>query len=118
MLIRIVCVGVLLGLLAGCAQYENRRGVEVAWNQATVAAFQRGETTRQEVMARLGPPSQLIALGDETVLYYLMEQSRGEGLVLIVYNRMQINTAYDRAVFFFDDNDVLTEFSTRITPQK
>lgn len=118
MLTRVVCIGVVLGLLAACAQYENRRGVEVAWDQATVAAFQRGETTRQEVMTRLGPPSQLIALGDETVLYYLMEQSRGDGLVLILYNRMQIDTEYDRAVFFFDDDDILTEFSTYITPPK
>lgn len=107
----------VLGWLSGCAQYENRRGVEVAWDAATVAEFRRGETSRQEVMARLGPPSQLIALEDETVLYYLLEQSRGDGLVLILYNRMQIDTRYDRAVFFFDSEDLLTDFSTRVTPQ-
>lgn len=110
-----VCAALVLGL-AGCAQYENRRGVEVGWDSATVGSFQRGITTRQEVMARLGPPSQLISLGEETVLYYLLEQSRGEGLVLILYNRMQIDTHYDRAVFFFNSDDVLTDFATHITP--
>lgn len=107
----------LFGWLSGCAQYENRRGVEVAWDAATVGDFRRGETTRQEVMSRLGPPSQLIALDDEIALYYLLEQSRGDGLVLILYNRMQIDTRYDRAVFFFDSHDVLVDFSTHITSQ-
>ena len=64
-------------------------------------------------IALLGPPSQVIALDDETALYYLYERSEGEGLILIVYNRMRIDTRYDRAVFFFDENDVLTDFATK-----
>ncbi|GAB5450159.1 MAG: hypothetical protein Hals2KO_04870 [Halioglobus sp.] len=99
-------------LLAGCAQYENRRGVEVAWS-GSAEEFTVGKTTRHDVLKRLGPPSQVIALNDETVLYYLFERSQGNGLVLVVYNRMQIDTRYDRAIFFFDGNDVLTEFSSR-----
>jgi hypothetical protein len=47
----------------------------------------------------------------------LFEHSKGEGLVLIVYNRMKIDTQYDRAIFFFDDNDVLTESATHIQAQ-
>ena len=68
---------------------------------------------RRDVLALLGPPSQLISLGDETVLYYLFEHSEGEGLILLLYNRMEIETRYDRAVFFFDGNDVLTDYATR-----
>jgi len=56
----------------------------------------------------------VIALGDETVLYYLYEKSAGEGLILILYNRVDVRTRYDRAVFFFDANDILTEYSSRI----
>ena len=51
---------------------------------------------------------------EETVLYYLFERSKGEGVILIVYNRMKIDTDYDRAVLFFDENDILTDFATRI----
>lgn len=64
----------------------------------------------------LGPPSQVIALDGESALYYLFEHSEGEGLILIVYNRMRIDTRYDRAIFFFDEHDVLTEFATRLYP--
>lgn len=111
-------LGLLLALsvLAGCAQYQNQRGVEVSWQDAVTAELSSGESTRADVLALLGPPSQVIALGDESVLYYMFERSRGEGLILVVYNRFEVDTRYDRAIFFFDDNDVLTEFSTFMQP--
>lgn len=104
---------VIMGImLSGCAQYENKRGVFDNWQDSSEEAFVAGQTNRQDVLKRLGPPSQVIALGDETVLYYLYEYSTGTGLVLIVYNQMQLDTRYDRAIFFFDENDRLTDYST------
>ncbi|RLQ22448.1 outer membrane protein assembly factor BamE [Seongchinamella sediminis] len=99
-------------LASGCAQYENKRGVLARWQDVSGHKLVAGETTRQQVLDTLGPPSQLIALGDETVLYYLFERSRGEGLVLIVYNQFKVDTRYDRAIFFFDANDRLTNHAT------
>lgn len=104
----------VLALLAGCAQYENRRGVDVTWEAASVGQLTRGQSTRREVLALLGPPSQVIALEGETVLYYLFERSQGDGLILLLYNRMTIDTRYDRAIFFFDENDILTDFSSHV----
>jgi len=101
-------------LLAGCAQYENRRGVEVTWQDSVTSRLVRGQSSREEVLKLLGPPSQVIALEEETVLYYLFEHSEGDGLILILYNRMKIDTRYDRAIFFFDEHDVLTDYATRI----
>ncbi len=103
-----------LSLLAGCAQYENRRGVEVTWQDKVTGQLQRGQSTREEVLALLGPPSQVISLEEETVLYYLFEKSTGNGLILILYNRMQIDTHFDRAIFFFSEQDILTDYATRI----
>ena len=102
------------GLLSACAQYENKRGVDVNWQTSVTDTLVKGKSKREDVLTLLGPPSQVISLDDESVLYYLFEHSRGDGLILIVYNRMRINTRYDRAIFFFDANDVLTEYSTRI----
>ena len=98
----------------GCAQYDNKRGVLQEVRPSDLAQFTSGETTRQDVLARLGPPSQVIALGDETVLYYLFERSRGNGLILIVYNRFTVDTRYDRAIFFFDNQDRLTDHAIHI----
>lgn len=110
----LIYLSLSLGLLGGCAQFDSKRGVEVNWQSEVTDKLIRGESTRANVLALLGPPSQVIALDGETALYYLFEQSKGDGLILIVYNRMRIDTRYDRAIFFFDENDVLTEYSTRI----
>ena len=113
-LIRPFALILSLVLLPACAQYENKRGVDVTWQAKVTEQLVKGESTRRDVLTLLGPPSQVISLDDETALYYLFEHAKGEGLILIVYNRMRIDTRFDRAVFFFDNNDVLTEFSTRI----
>ncbi len=106
------------GLLLGCVQFSGKRGVEVSWQPEAIAQLEKGKSTREDVMSLLGPPSQVISLEDETVLYYLFEKSRGEGVILILYNRFDRATDYDRAVFFFDKNDVLIEYATRIKPDE
>ncbi len=116
-MVRLLAVAMLVALASGCAQYENKRGVEVTWQPEVLEQFQAGTTTRREVMTVLGPPSQVISLDGETVLYYLYERSDGDGLILILYNQFKVDTRYDRAVFFFDENDLLTDYATRITPQ-
>ncbi|MEP5763596.1 MAG: outer membrane protein assembly factor BamE [Halieaceae bacterium] len=100
--------------LSGCVQFKSERGVEVAWQDQVVASIKSGESTRKDVLELLGPPSQVISLQDETVLYYLFEKAEGEGVILILYNQFRIGTRYDRAIFFFDENDVLTDYSTRV----
>ncbi|NND69200.1 MAG: hypothetical protein HKN19_16535 [Halioglobus sp.] len=111
---RIAVTLLSIGLLQACAQYDNKRGVEVNWQDGVVANLQTGKSTRKDVMDLLGPPSQLISMDGESALYYLFAHSQGDGLVLGLYNRMTIDTRYDRAIFFFDDAEVLTEFSTHI----
>lgn len=110
-------LALLISLLGACAQYESKRGVDVNWQKEVTSKLVTGESTRSDVLAMLGPPSQVISLEKESVLYYLFEHSEGEGLILILYNRMKIDTRYDRAIFFFDDNDVLAEYSTHIYEQ-
>jgi outer membrane protein assembly factor BamE (lipoprotein component of BamABCDE complex) len=101
-------------LLAACAQYDSERGVDVSWHEANMAQFERGVTTRADVMATLGPPSQLVSLGEETVLYYLNEDAAGRGLILLLYNRFEVATRYDRAVFIFDAEGRLQDFAGHI----
>jgi outer membrane protein assembly factor BamE (lipoprotein component of BamABCDE complex) len=111
---RLIISVIFLALLGGCVQFSNKRGVEVAWQSKVVSEMKSGTTTRADVLDALGPPSQVISLEEETVMYYLFEKAKGKGLLLGVYNTIDIDTRYDRAIFFFDGNDMLTDFSTRI----
>ncbi len=96
--------------LPGCASFERNQGVANAWRDPSVAAPVIGQTTESDIIKALGPPSQVIGLGDQTVFYYLMEHREGKAGIFLVYNWVKEDTIYDRAIFFFDQNGVLREY--------
>ena len=101
---------------SGCIRSQHERGIPVKWaTQSEAPAFTSGKTTRDDVLKALGPPSQIVGLKDETVLYYLREKKKTKGLILIVYNDVRVNVRFDRAIFIFDKRGVLTDFSTSVT---
>ena len=97
---------------AGCISETTSQGVSNLWRGDSPPVFRLGSSTRHDVLTALGPPSQVISLGDQTVFYYLLEQARSQSAVLILYNQTQTNIVYDRAIFFFDAQGRLTEFAT------
>ena len=105
---------VSLVLLAGCISSKSDSGVLNTWRSRAVLAFERGTTTQADVARALGPPSQLIDLGNQVIFYYLREQSRSKGFILIVYNETKTQITYDRAIFFFDKQGVLQEYALSI----
>jgi len=106
----VMVVVAMMGALAGCASYERTRGVEASWRDPAVPAPVVGTTTQSEILDALGPPSQVIALRDQTVFYYLREQDTGRGGIFIVYNWLKEDVTYDRAIFFFDAAGVLRDY--------
>lgn len=103
----------LLTLLyaGGCASWKSEGGVENVWRAEDTPEWTVGKTTAEEVAKALGPPSQIIGLETQTVYYYLREEKRGKGLVLLFWNWGVNNALYDRAVFFFDKEGLLTVHS-------
>jgi hypothetical protein len=97
--------------LSGCASWSQETGVDNRWRDGSVPVWVSGETTSDDVMTALGPPSQIIALKDQVVYYYLKEQMSGSAYVLILYNNAKMKAQYDRAVFFFDDEGTLTRYA-------
>jgi outer membrane protein assembly factor BamE (lipoprotein component of BamABCDE complex) len=102
---------VLATVLSGCARFGATDGVENLWREIPVERFEKGVTTQAEVLELLGPPSQLIALNEQTVFYYLTERTSGTGKIFIVYNQVDASSRYDRAIFFFDRDGTLQEFA-------
>jgi hypothetical protein len=94
----------------GCAQISKKTGVENRWRDQQVV-FQEGITTQQDVLAQLGPPSQIIALPAHTVFYYLFEETKGRLLFLVLYNQANTNITYDRAIFFFHQDGILATYA-------
>jgi hypothetical protein len=86
-------------------------GVQNKWRGPALPAFEKGRSTQSDVMHVLGPPSQVIGLQDQTLFYYLREQNRTSAAILMIYNETREQITYDRAIFFFNKQGVLTDFS-------
>jgi hypothetical protein len=87
-------LGVLvLACLSACATKRSEMGVRNNWRATPAPLFQKGRSSQSEVMAALGPPSQVIALHDQTLFYYLREQLQTKALFLVPYNQTRENTS-------------------------
>lgn len=114
------CAAVLLAIallclaLAGCGVSKQSQGVVNLWRDASLPPFERGVTTQSEVIERLGPPSQVISLNRQVVFYYLRETVAAKGVFLLLFNYTSKHVSYDRAIFFFDQDGVLTEYGISV----
>ena len=95
----------------GCTTKISQKGVLNQWRDESLPSFEEGRTTQSEILRFLGPPSQVIALSDQVIFYYMLERSRLRSFFLGIYNRSDEKVKYDRAIFFFDENEILTEYS-------
>lgn len=106
----VVCI-LAASTMTGCARFSTEKGVASTWRAIEAPVFERGATTEAQVLEALGPPSQIIALNDGSAYYYLKEQGTGRAVILLVYNTTNFRVTYDRAVFFFDRDGVLKEYT-------
>jgi len=102
---------VLVVALSGCLSKRGEMGVRNYWRDDSLAVFEKDRSTQSDVLRALGPPSQVIALQDQTLFYYLREQTKTKAMYLIIYNQTREQITYDRAIFFFNKQGVLTDFN-------
>lgn len=113
---RLLAIVVIAGLVVGCARTQTDKGLDPTWHDIAPNSFRIGVSTQSDILRQLGPPSQVITGGRGNILYYLHEESVGTGVVLIVYNQLQLTTRYDRAIFFFDEAGVLVDYAISEPP--
>lgn len=108
---KIIILVALSLMVSSCADWEGLKGVNNTWRQESLPPIELGKTHQSDITSMLGPPSQIISQGENTIFYYLLEQKTGKGIFIIIYNHARIETLYDRAIFFFDSQGVLTDYS-------
>lgn len=106
----IIAIVVLISL-SGCFSSGEQKGVTNKWRDPSLPSIVKGHTTQSEILELFGPPSQIINLGDQSVFYYVLEKARGRGAFLLVFNWKEREVSYDRAIFFFDSDGVLTDYA-------
>jgi len=107
-----------LAVTAGCTRIHTEKGIDPMWHDLDAGTFRATVSTQSDVMALLGPPSQIISHRDGTIFYYLHEEAVGTGMIFILYNQGELNTRYDRAIFFFDSAGVLQDHAFSASPRQ
>ncbi len=123
---------ILLGLcMAGCVVGRYYEGPKVLAER--IEDIQPGVTTREEIIEWFGPPrnylsptiiNQLLTELDVTdepiseypfanILSYQYSEGRLKALVLILFNRLELDVKSDHLVIFFDDNERVKYFGFR-----
>ncbi|MGB2692340.1 MAG: outer membrane protein assembly factor BamE [Thermodesulfobacteriota bacterium] len=94
-----------------CFSLSDQQGVDNLWREESkVENIEEGKTTQNEVIKLFGPPSQIIDLDSGSVFYYLLQEKKGKGMFLLLFNFKNEKVSYDRAIFFFDSEGILTDY--------
>jgi hypothetical protein len=104
----IVVLGVIL-LCAGCAMFgksKEHHGFDARWLDQCTA----GTTTAADVVKLFGAPSNMVELSNGNAYVYERSVSKGTGIWLIILSFGNYETQYDRVVFFFNNEDILTHY--------
>jgi len=94
-----------------CFTLSDQQGVDNLWRvESKVESIEEGKTTQNDIIKLFGPPSQIINLDNGSVFYYLLQEKKGKGMFLLLFNFKDEKVSYDRAIFFFDNEGILTDY--------
>jgi hypothetical protein len=65
-----------------------------------------------------GAPNQIIKLSNGNAYIYYRSQSKALGIWLVLVTMVNYDTQYDRIVFFFNRNDILTHYGSSFQSEK
>lgn len=97
--------------VCGCSIAHRHDGTPNEWRGDLAARIEVGTTSQQDVIGLFGPPTGIIELHEKTVFAYVLRYDYTTGLTLVVFNYYDTDIHYDRAVFFFDADEVLETYS-------
>ena len=104
----IVILSMML-LCVSCAMFGKSKeyhGFDAKW----LERFTPGTTTAADVLEVFGAPSRMVKLSNGNAYVYERSVSKGTGIWLVLLSFGNYETQYDRVVFFFDPEDILTHY--------
>jgi hypothetical protein len=117
---------VLMATLPGCIL--ARLHANEPLDRVKIESIERGVTTKEEILARFGPPHELEArefvifgqprdkvpidrLVGSRFFIYRYTRANGFAVILIIFNYLDGDARSDRLVIFFDADDVVEDYA-------
>jgi hypothetical protein len=110
-------LAILIMLLSGCAVIGKGKDFRPLEEKALVQV-NPGTTTASDITKMFGAPNQIIKLSNGNAYIYYRSQSKALGIWLVLVTMVNYDTQYDRIVFFFNRNDILTHYGSSFQSEK
>ena len=102
---------VILLFVIGCSSASRTVGSNNKWHDVR-ASFKVGASTEADILELLGPPAliDLRSMRNKTIYYYWLEKSETSNTNLIFFYTTDEVVKYDRAMFIFNEEEVLEKY--------
>lgn len=98
-------------ICTGCAVFGRSKDF-VPFDENTLKQVTTGSTSASEVTRLFGPPNKIVKLSNGNAYIYERSVRKATALWLVIVSFGNLDTQYDRIVFFINNNDVVTHYGS------
>jgi len=113
----VISILLMASIFTGCVVYGRSKDF-VAFDENALKQVTTGKTSASEVTQLFGPPNKIVKLSNGNAYMYERSVKKATGLWLVVLSFGNLETQYDRIVFFINNDDVVTHYGNSINSEK
>jgi hypothetical protein len=102
-----------ISLITGCAVFGRSKDFK-PFDQTLLPQVVPGRTSSQEITKMFGAPNQVVKLSNGNAYIYVRTLNKSTGLWFVLFTFIDMDSQQDRIVFFFNNNDILTNFGNSL----
>lgn len=108
---------IIVAAVAGCTVLGKTKEYQ-PFDPEGLKEIVPGKTTAREVTRLFGAPVEVIKLSNGNAYFYKRAVTKGTALWLFLITLGNFDTKYDRLVFFFNSEDILTHYGVSLNADK
>jgi hypothetical protein len=103
-------------LCSGCFAFGTNKNYH-AFDPEALGTVTPGQTTAQEILDSFGAPTEVVKLSNGNAYVYQRSVAKGTVIWLLVISFGNYDRQVDQLVFFFDNNDLLTNYGLSLNAE-
>lgn len=109
----LITAALLMFFLSGCFVLGANKKYH-AFESEALGSVIPGQTTAQEILSLFGAPTGMVKLSNGNAYIYHRSVAKGTVIWLLLISFGNYDTQADQIVFFFDNNDLLTNYGVSL----
>jgi len=113
----VISILLMASIFTGCVVYGRGKDF-VDFDENALKQVTTGTTSASDVTRLFGPPNKIVKLSNGNAFIYERSVKKATGLWLVLLTFGNMDTQYDRIVFFINNNDVVTHYGSSFNSEK